>query len=126
MSNETEKKIAQKKEQAAKADVIKVSEDVVRKASIRAALGVDGVVRLCDRLSDNFSRVFYGKNASEVGIKVASSDEGFLIDLYIIVKFGVKIPEIAWEVQSAVKAQIKSLTNQPALAINIHVQGVED
>jgi len=58
------------------------------------------------------------------GIKTAQSEEGLLIDLYIIVKYGIKIPEVAWNLQEKVKKDMENFLEQKIHKVNIHVQGV--
>ena len=46
------------------------------------------------------------------------------MDLYIIVKFGVRIPDVALNVQEKVKNAIESMTGLSVVEVNVHVQGV--
>ena len=46
------------------------------------------------------------------------------VDLYIIVKYGVRIPDVALSVQENVKQAIESMTGLSVVEVNIHVQGV--
>ena len=43
-----------------------------------------------------------------------------------MVDYGVKIPVVAWDVQTNVKEELEIMTSRPVLAVNIHVQGVEE
>ena len=45
-------------------------------------------------------------------------------DLSFIVKYGVRIPDIALNVQEAVKAAIENMTGLSTVEVNVHVQGV--
>lgn len=65
-----------------------------------------------------------GKDSSSKGIKISKGEEGLIIDINIIVEYEAKIPQLAWELQSAVKNEIESETEQKVSAVNIHVQGV--
>ena len=58
-------------------------------------------------------------------IKVEIKDNKPLIKLNIIIKYGVRIPDIAWDIQSRVK---KSLTKKLGIETNeidIHIQGIQ-
>ena len=50
--------------------------------------------------------------------------EGFILDVFIDADFGVKIPQLAWDIQNSVKEAVESTTQQKVKAVNIHVQGV--
>jgi uncharacterized alkaline shock family protein YloU len=43
----------------------------------------------------------------------------------VIVTYGCKIPQVAWDIQDNVKNEIQSMTNQKLNAVNIHVEGVK-
>ncbi len=47
-----------------------------------------------------------------------------LIDLYIIVEYGVRIPEMAWNIQEKVKKTVENMTGLTVTEVNIHVQGI--
>jgi len=40
------------------------------------------------------------------------------------VKYGLRIPDIAWDVQEAIKNQIENYTGYTVKAVNVHVQGI--
>ncbi len=57
-------------------------------------------------------------------IKIAQNDEGYTLDVYMNVDFGVKIPQIAWDLQESMKKQLADMTDVPVISVNVHVQGV--
>ena len=58
-------------------------------------------------------------------IKVEIKDNKPLINLYIIIKYGVRIPDIAWDIQSRVKENLMKKLNTDINEIDIHVQGIQ-
>ena len=58
-------------------------------------------------------------------IKVEIKDNKPLINLYIIIKYGVRIPDIAWDIQSRVKENIMKKLGININDIDIHVQGIQ-
>jgi uncharacterized alkaline shock family protein YloU len=58
-------------------------------------------------------------------IKVEIKDNKPLINLYIIIKYGVRIPDIAWDIQSRVKEGLKKKLGTDINEIDIHVQGIQ-
>ena len=58
------------------------------------------------------------------GVKVDMSETNASVDLYVIVKYGVRIPELAWEIQESVKNNIESMTGLTVDKVNIHIEGV--
>ena len=58
-------------------------------------------------------------------IKVEIKDNKPLINLYIIIKYGVRIPDIAWDIQSRVKENLMKKLGINVNEIDIHVQGIQ-
>ncbi len=72
---------------------------------------------------EGISEIF-GKKSFSKGVKVQVTDKDATIDLYIIVEYGCRIQDIAWEIQNRVKASVEQMTGLKVLEVNIHVQGV--
>lgn len=104
---------------------IKISDEVIAVCAVNAALRTEGVASLAGGISNTLSRSLLGKDLDTKGIKVAQTEDGAHIDVHIIVKYHVKIPAVAWDIQENVKNEVQSMTGVSVAAVNIHVQGVE-
>ncbi len=102
----------------------KVSEEIVSVIAARTALRVPGVSKLSEEFADNITKRILGKDNIARGIGLSKDDEGLCIDIYLNVEFGTRIPDLAWEVQNAVKEAIETVTEQHVHVVNIHVEGV--
>ncbi len=102
---------------------IKIAEEVVAKIAGIAASEVKGVYGMNGGVVEGISEIF-GKKSFSKGVKVQVTDKDATIDLYIIVEYGCRIPDIAWEIQNRVKASVEQMTGLKVLEVNIHVQGV--
>jgi len=71
------------------------------------------------------SEVFSGKKNLSKGIKVNIGEKQTTIDVNIIVEYGVRIPDVAFEIQNRVKKSVESMTGLKVTAVNVHVQGVQ-
>ena len=58
------------------------------------------------------------------GIKVDVTDNNVKIDVNIIVEYGSRIPDVAFEIQNRVKKSVENMTGLKATEVNVHVQGV--
>jgi uncharacterized alkaline shock family protein YloU len=58
-------------------------------------------------------------------VKVEIKDNKPLINLHIIIKYGVRIPDIAWDIQNRVKEGLREKLGTDINEINIHVQGIQ-
>lgn len=100
---------------------IKISEDVVAVIAGVAASEVPGVCSMSGGLG--LTEVFGKKNMAK-GIKSEVNEKNTKIDVNIIVEYGVRIPDIAFEIQNRVKTAVESMTGLKVQEVNIHVQGV--
>ena len=58
-------------------------------------------------------------------IKVEIKDNKPLINLYIVIKYGVRIPDIAWDIQNRIKEGLIKKLDTEINEIDIHVQGIQ-
>ncbi len=102
---------------------IKIAEEVVAKIAGIAASEVKGVYGMNGGLVEGISEIL-GKRSFAKGVKVQVGEKDTTIDLYIIVEYGCRIPDIAWEIQNRVKSAVENMTGLKVLEVNIHVQSV--
>lgn len=57
-------------------------------------------------------------------IKISRKNDKITADIYITVYYGVKIPDLAWEIQQNTIAEVKKKLGINIEEVNIHVQGV--
>ena len=102
---------------------IKISEEVVAQIAGKAASEVTGVAGMSGGIVGGLSEML-GKKSFSKGVKVQVGERETTIDLYIIVEYGARIPDIAWEIQNKVKTVVENMTGLKVVDINIHVQGL--
>ena len=76
---------------------IHISEDVLASIAVGAAAEVEGVGGMMNLGS---------KKAIARGVKVAVEEDGAVIDLYVMIRYGHAIPEVAGKIQNAVAAAL--------------------
>ena len=65
------------------------------------------------------------KTANGVRILISEGEPPeIVVDAYITVKYGLRIPDVCWDVQEAVKDQIERFTGYAIKGVNIYVQGI--
>ena len=70
------------------------------------------------------TEVFSGKKNLAKGIKVDIAENEVKIDVNIIVEYGSRIPDVAFEIQNRVKKSVEGMTGLKVEEVNVHVQGV--
>ena len=104
---------------------IEISDDVVAVISGMAASEVSGVAEMAGGFAGGISEVLSGKKNLAKGIKVEILDnKETRIDVNIIVEYGARIPDVAFEIQKRVKKSVENMTALNVLEVNVHVQGV--
>jgi len=102
---------------------VKISEEVVAIIAGIAAMEVPGVAGMSGGLAGGIAEMLGRKNLSK-GVKVEVGEKEAAIDLYIIVEYGCRIPDVAWEIQEKVKKAVETMTGLHVVEVNIHIQGV--
>lgn len=102
---------------------IKIADEVVATIAGKAASEVMGVYSMSGGFAGGISEVF-GKKGYTKGIKVDNTGTKLKIDVNIIVEYGVRIPDVAYEIQNRVKKAVENMTGLNVEEVNVHVQGV--
>ncbi|MBM4235275.1 MAG: Asp23/Gls24 family envelope stress response protein [Firmicutes bacterium] len=103
---------------------VKIADEVVSIIAGLAATEVKGVASMSGGITGGISEVLGRKNFSK-GVKVEVGTEEAKVDIFISVKYGERIPDVAWAIQESVKKAIESMTGLKVSSVNVHVQGVQ-
>ena len=120
-NQENEQKI---KEEVKKENGIEISTDVIAVIAGVAVSEVQGVSGMAGGFAGGISEVFSGKKNLAKGIKVDKTETTAKIDVNIIVEYGSRIPDVAFEIKNRVKKAVESMTGFQVEEVNVHVQGV--
>lgn len=102
---------------------IRIADEVVSIIAGLAATEVEGIAAMSGGLVGGIAEILGKKNLAK-GVKVEVGEREAAVDLYIIVDYGVRIPDVALTVQENVKRSIESMTGLNVVEVNVHVQGV--
>ena len=103
---------------------IQISDDVVSVIAGKAVSEAPGVYAMAGGFSGGISEVLSGKKNLSKGIKVEVGEKETKIDVNIIVEYGSRIPDVAFDIQNRVKTAVEGMTGLKVVAVNVHVQGV--
>lgn len=103
---------------------IKIADDVVAVIAGVAVSEVPGVAEMAGGFAGGITEVLSGKKNLAKGIKVEVGEKDTKIDVNIIVEYGVRIPDVAFEIQNRVKKAVETMTGLNVVEVNVHVQGV--
>ena len=94
---------------------IHISEDVISAVAASAAAEVDGVSA---RMNAS------GKKGAARGVRITVDGDRAAVDVYLMVRYGQPIPEVAEKVQCAVSSAVEAMTGLTVGCVNVHVGGV--
>ena len=100
---------------------INISEEVVAAIAMNAACEVEGVVSMLS-VGGNVSDLM--KKNSNRGVKMNYVEDSIVLDLYLTVRYGHPIPEIAQNVQKTVASTVDATTGFTVGAVNVHIGAI--
>jgi uncharacterized alkaline shock family protein YloU len=103
---------------------VKISDDVIAAIASVAASQVQGVAAMAGSIVGDIGGAILGRKNTAKGVRVSSRDRDVVLDLYLSVKYGARIPEVAYQVQENVKKSVEGMTDLKVSQVNIHIQGV--
>ena len=93
---------------------IHISQDVLASIAAGAAAEVEGISGMMNLAT---------KKTSARGVRLAVDDDGASVDIYVMIRYGYAIPEVAEKIQGAVSNAIESMTGFSVKAVNVHEIG---
>jgi uncharacterized alkaline shock family protein YloU len=109
--------------QREQAGSIRIADEVVKVIAGLATIEVKGVAGMSGGLAGGIAEMLGRKNLSR-GIKVEVGEKEAAVDVFVIVDFGIRIPDVAAEIQEKVKDAVERMTGLTVVEVNVNVQGV--
>lgn len=99
---------------------IHISEDVIVELASKTIQGIPNI-KTASRSGSKFG---LGRKGAGIRVSVDHSQGSMDIDAYVLVKYGQRIPDLAWDVQEKIKDNLERYTGYNVRAVNVNVQGV--
>ncbi len=99
---------------------IHISEDVIEELARKTIQGIPNI-KTASKLASKFG---LGRKSGGIRVSVEHAQGSMSIDAYILVKYGQRIPDIAWDVQEKIKDNLERYTGYDVKAVNVSVQGI--
>ena len=105
---------------------IQIADEVIQIIAGLAASEIEGVADMTGTFAGGITESILGRRNFSKGVRVqfGEEDKSCLIDLSVVLDFGVKIPEVCMMVQEHVKQAVESMTGLEVVTVNIHVTAV--
>jgi len=107
-------------EEADHEDATRISDDVIVTIVAKALSEIEGVASVPGGIVSGI----LGRKGSGKGIKVEASDEEVVIDLAVVLDYGIRIPEVAARIQSKIRQSVEEMTGKYVRSVNVTIQGI--
>ncbi|CAN7328766.1 Asp23/Gls24 family envelope stress response protein [Rossellomorea sp. LjRoot5] len=103
---------------------IEIAPEVIEVIAGIAASEVEGVSQMRGNFATGVVERLGKKNHGK-GVKVELAEEGIIVDVYCLMKFGVAIPTVAQKIQDNIRQALHNMTALEADEVNVHIVGVQ-
>ena len=104
---------------------VRISEDVIATMVNNITMETEGVASIATVNSAADIADFFTKKNKSKGIKIAiSEDNGCVVDISILVKYGYDIKEVAQNLQQNFKNTIESMAQLEIKSVNVLIDGI--
>ncbi|MGQ9492367.1 MAG: Asp23/Gls24 family envelope stress response protein [Anaerolineae bacterium] len=103
---------------------IEVSPVAIAGLAAAAVLECYGVVGMAaPTLYSGLAEILHRENYRR-GVQVKVVEQRIIIDLYVVLEYGVRISEVAHNIMENVKFRVEKALGVPIGEVNVHVQGL--
>lgn len=103
---------------------IKISDDVISTIATIAVSEVSGVHGMGGGFTGDIVEKLSKKSLTK-GVKINMENKDVTLDLSVVLKYGVRIPEVAWNIQENVKKSVESMSGLNVIKVNVRIVGIE-
>lgn len=105
---------------------VQISNNVVASIVRKYVLAVDGVVRTAPQgLVEGLANIL-GRKGYESSIGLELNEDGVIVTLALVLRFGCNVPTVAGEIKSVLFDKIPALTGYPVSKVNVNVVDLEE
>ena len=105
---------------------VQISNNVVASIVRKYVLAIDGVVRTAPQgLVEGLANII-GRRSYESSIGLELGEDGAVITLALVLRFGCNVPTVAKEIKNVLFDRIPALTGYPVSKVNVNVVDLED
>lgn len=109
-----------------KKDTLKISDEVVAVITGVAASETEGVFSVgTGSFASGWTELLGGKKNNAKGIKVVMGERSVTIEIQLVVKYGVRITDVAASVQENVKNAVEEMTGFTVEKVDVRVVGIK-
>jgi uncharacterized alkaline shock family protein YloU len=104
---------------------VQIHNNVIATIARLAAIKVPGVFEMSGGIVDDLAGMIRNKKSGDRGIRVEFDETGVVIHLHVVLEYGIRIPHVAWQLQTEVRQAVEQMTGKHVKAVQVIVQGVK-
>lgn len=101
-----------------------IQDDVIALVAGNATVENYGVIGMVSKTAGDGIWQLLGRENLRRGVSVSGEDDGVIIDLYLMVQYGVSLIAVAENIIHNVSYQVQNSTGLTVKCVNVHVEGV--
>ena len=102
---------------------IHISEEVIASIAFDAMREIEGVGAMSQNMTEQLTEQFTGKKGTH-GVRAELLSGEIVVDVYLMVRYGFTIPDVARKVQDAVSVAVSNMTGYGVKTVNVHISGI--
>lgn len=103
---------------------IEVLPNAIHSTAVQAAYECYGVLGIASPRLHNGQAILLPLEQSNQGIRVSVVDKQLVIEIYVVLEYGLRISEIAHNIMRSVKFSLEKMLGMPVAQVNVNVQGL--
>lgn len=103
---------------------IEIAPEVIEVIAGIAVSEVKGVAEMRGNFASGVAEKL-GKKSHGKGVKVDLLEEGIVIEAFVVMDYGISIPEAAEKIQENTRQALENMTSLSVKEVNVHVVGVQ-
>lgn len=104
---------------------IDIGKEVVETIAGLATIDCYGLVGMVPQDIQSGITSILGRESVRKGVRVSLAEDGLVVDVFVIVGYGIKINEVASNVIQKVSYVVQNNTGLHVAAVNVNVKGVK-
>lgn len=102
---------------------VEIAPEVIEVIASLATSEVEGISGMRGNFASDVVEKFGIKNHGK-GVRVNIEDDNIVLDVFVSIKYGESIPEVAENVQDNIRTTLLTMTGLEAKEVNVHILGV--
>ena len=103
---------------------IEILPNAIHSIAVQAAYECYGVLGIAAPRLHNGQAILLSPEHNHQGVRITMVNKQLVIEIYVVLEYGLRISEIAHNIMSGVKFSLEKMLGIPVAQVNVNVQGL--